>query len=88
MRPRITYGDQTWSTYCDINGDERDVTVYFDASPFEPDVNAGGGCEITGVFAKKEDVMGLMTDAEIETLSERAEEWFNDMSDPDNQDSY
>jgi hypothetical protein len=64
--------DLKFLTYCEIDGVEHDpVEVYVDASPAEPDVNWGGSFDVTSVTAKGRDLMESMTDAEIESLTER-----------------
>ena len=59
-------------TYVEVCGVEfNDAHVWVDSSPAEPDVNWPGSFEITGVERNGEDIMGLMTDAEIESMTQR-----------------
>jgi hypothetical protein len=63
-------------TFCDLNGEELDVLVYFDASGPEPDVNWPGDFEITTVMAGMRDITDLITPAEMEQLEMRVKEDF------------
>jgi hypothetical protein len=64
--------DLKFITYVEIDGVEHDpAEVYVDASPAEPDVNWGGSFDVTSVTSKGRDLMESMTDAEIESLTER-----------------
>ena len=89
-RPIIKYGDMQWDTYAEIDGVEQDsVTVMYNTSPAEPDVNWPGSCEVTGIyFEDYGDVMGQMTDDEIEQVQLRVEEHENDRTNPDNDPRY
>jgi len=59
-------------TYVEVCGVEfNDAHVWVDSSPAEPDVNWHGSFEITCVERNGEDIMPLMTDAEIDSMTER-----------------
>lgn len=79
MKPRIKYGDMQWDTYCEIDGHEHDsVTIMYNTSPAEPDVNWAGSCEMTGVYLEDQgDQMSRMSDDEIEQAQLRVEEYEN-----------
>ena len=85
---KITYGDKQWDTYAEIDGVEQDsVTVFYNTSPAEREVNWGGSCDVTGVYFEDEGcMMEAMSDEEIETLEQRVLEHENSINDPDNQD--
>ena len=76
---KIKYGDQEWDTYAEIQGVEFDsVTVMYNTSPAEPDVNWGGSCDVTGVYLEDQgDVMGSMTNDELDQLELRVDEHEN-----------
>ena len=76
---KIKYGDQQWDTYVEIDGIEHDsVTVFYETSPAEPDVNWAGGCDVTGIYLEDQGCqMGKMTDDEIEQVQMRVDEHEN-----------
>ena len=64
--------DLQFITYVEVDEEELDgVEVNCDTSPAEPDVNWGGSFEILSCIHKGTDVMPRMTDAEIESVTER-----------------
>ena len=83
-RPIIKYGDMEWVTYVDIDGVEHTVTVYYETSPEEADVNWPGGCDLADVFYKKESVLSRLTDEAVDDLKERLNDYENDRHNPDN----
>ena len=89
-RPIIKYGDMEWETYCEIDGVEHDsVTLMYNTSPEEKDVNWAGSCDLTGVYLEDQgDQMPKMTDDEIEQAQLRVEEHENDRTNPDNDPRY
>ena len=59
-------------TYVEICGVEfNDAHVWVDSSPAEEDVNWHGSFEITAVERNGEDIMPLLTDEEIESMTQR-----------------
>ena len=59
-------------TYVEVDGVEYDnVEVWVDSSPAERDVNWGGSFDVECVMLKGVDLMPKMTDAEIQSLTDR-----------------
>jgi len=66
------------STYVSVGDMEyNDVTVWFDSSPPEPDVGWPGGFDLERVMLGDRDLMGEMTDRELDDLSMRVQEDLN-----------
>ena len=66
------------STYVSVGDMEyNDVTVWFDSSPPEPDVGWPGGFDLERVMLGDRDLMGEMTDRELDDLSMRIQEDLN-----------
>ena len=75
---KIKYGHNEWDTYVTVNDVELDVCVHYYTSPAEPDVNWGGGVDITGIFFEDEgDITAKVSESEIESLYQRVEEHEN-----------
>jgi len=66
------------STYVSVGDRDYDnVTVWFDSSPPEPDVGWPGGFDLERVMLGDRDLMGEMTDRELDDLSMRIQEDLN-----------
>ena len=66
------------STYASVGDRDYDnVTVWFDSSPPEPDVGWPGGFDLERVMLGDRDLMGEMTDRELDDLSMRIQEDLN-----------
>ena len=62
-------------TYVEVDGFEyRNVTVYYDESPAEPDVNWAGGFEITSIMYQEQDLLSSLPPGELALFSERVQE--------------
>ena len=69
MKPRIKYGNRELRGQFEVNGIELDVSVIYDLSPAEPDVNWPGGLDIFGIYYEDQGcVMSQMTDEEIDRV--------------------
>ena len=67
----------SWFTYVELDGEELDVEVNYDASPAEPDVNWPGGLDIESVIYQGKDIFGRLTAEEVDNLLERTSEYLN-----------
>ena len=67
----------SWFTYVELDGEELDVEVNYDASPAEPDVNWPGGLDIESVIYQGKDIFGKLTKEEVDNLLERTSEYLN-----------
>ena len=88
IRPKVSYGDQEFKTYAEVAEVERDVIVYYDTSPAEPDVNWGGDLNIQSVECDGKDVWSQMSTEERNDLLERLNDHENDRHDPNNDPRY
>ena len=65
----------SWFTYVELDGEELDVEVNYDASPAEPSVGFGGDLEIESVIYQGKDIFDRLTKEEVDNLLERTDEW-------------
>ena len=88
IRPKVSYGDQEFKTYVEVNDVELDVVVFYDTSPAEPDVNWGGDLNINCVESEGKDVWSQMSVEARNDLIERVSQHENDRHDPNNDPRY
>ena len=88
-KPKHKRGVQTCETYVWIEDDEIEVTVEYETSPAEPDVNWAGGMDICTVTdSKGNDIYDKISSVEMDNLIDRVTEWENDVNDPYNDPHY
>ena len=88
MRARKIGGAYQYDTYVEIDGEELEVTVEYEVSPAEPDVNFAGSLDLCAVLHGKEDLIDKISSEETDRLVERVSEWHGDYHNPYNDPRY